>query len=259
MKRPFSYALSLLLALGTLPFKMSFSSASGLRFVPSPPPSAGAPAGRPRGGASRGNCPDVSQPLTALVPFGPLPADPQNNNQPTQEWVWAKTVTPRPTFWFYVPYRLDGNIPVTFVLQDDSDNNLYQVDLKPTTAPGVIQMTLPNNAPALEVGKRYQWFFAIECDSNLPLETRGWVDRVNADPALTQKLAQATPRDRASLYATNGLWYEVLTTLADLRRSNPNDGAIAADWSSLLQSVGVDRTVAMAPLVNCCQPGLEPR
>jgi hypothetical protein len=259
MNRPFSYALSLLLALGTLPLEMSFSSASGLRFVPSPPPSAGAPAGRPRGGASRGNCPDVGKPLTALVPFGPLPANPQTDNQLPQEWVWAKTVTPRPTFWFYVPYRLNGKILVTFALQDDKDNNLYRADLMPTSEPGVVQISLPANAPALEPGKRYQWFFTIECEPNLSLETRGWVDRINADPDFTQKLTQATPRDRASLYASNGLWYEALTTLADLRRRNPNDGAIAADWSSLLQSVGVDPAVAAVPLVNCCQPGLEPR
>ena len=259
MKRPFSYALSLLLALGTLPFEMSFSSASGLRFVPPPPPGAGAPAGRPRGGASRGNCPNVSQPLTALVPFGPLPADPQNSNQPPQEWVWAKTVSPHPTFWFYVPYRLDGKIPVTFALQDDSDNNLYRAELTPTVEPGVMQITLPTSVPALEPGKRYQWFFTVECDPNLPLVTSGWVDRITADPALTQKLAQATPRDRASLYASNGLWYEALTALADLRRSTPSDGAIASNWSSLLQSVGVDPTVAVAPLVNCCQPTSAPR
>src|SRR3712207_1051266 len=41
---------------------------STLRFTPPPPPDRSAPTGRSQGGASRGECPEVSKPLTVLVP-----------------------------------------------------------------------------------------------------------------------------------------------------------------------------------------------
>ena len=51
-----------------------------------------------------------------------------------------------------------------------------------------------------------------------------------------------------ALYAQAGIWYEALATLAELRRSKPNDSVLISAWESLLQSVGLD-TVAKEPII----------
>ncbi|NJL09662.1 MAG: DUF928 domain-containing protein [Calothrix sp. SM1_7_51] len=52
-----------------------------------------------------------------------------------------------------------------------------------------------------------------------------------------------------SLYAANGIWFDSITLLAQLRQKNPNDSSLAADWQSLLQSIKLEN-LAPASLTN---------
>lgn len=213
-----------------------------VEFVPPPPPNLDAPSGRRRGGASR--CPDCKsndKPLTALVPGDRLKS------------FLALTVAEYPTFWFYVPYALTPERPVEFVLQDDADNYIYQTEFTAPGMPGgVVSIPIPSKEKPLEIGKRYQWTFSIQDPSN-PVFVQGFVQRVEEKPTLMSQLKAATPRERIALYATNGIWHDALTTLAELRRTNPQDPTLTAAWVDLLQSVGLDN-IATEPVVECCTP-----
>ncbi|NJR66225.1 MAG: DUF928 domain-containing protein [Leptolyngbyaceae cyanobacterium CRU_2_3] len=105
-----------------------------------------------------------------------------------------------------------------------------------STATGVVGITLPDTI-TLEAEKSYQWVFMVNCEMDNPIFTRGNIQKVNLDTALTQQIARSEPLQQARLYAENGIWFDALTTLAVLRMDQPEDQTIAAAWRSLLRSV----------------------
>lgn len=250
------------IALAIAPLLVSLSSAftatqaqpnnaqtSSLRFNPPSLSLAGrgAPGGR-RGGATRGQCPKLEagqSPLTALVPD-------------TQKLVLGLTVSENPTLWFYIPYALSERLPLKFVLQDEQKKEVYQTTFAGLqTQPGIVKLTLPSTV-TLETGKMYNWKFAIYCDPNISGESpkisvQGWIQRTAPNATLASQLKESTPRQLVALYAKEGIWFDALTTLAELQMANPQDVSLKNDWVSLLESVGLS-DIAQAPIIQCCIP-----
>jgi len=240
--------------------------------LPLPPPDRGAPALR-RGGAARGDSifeqlspgqvtPSrrgglplgdrscrlvIQEPLTALMPV--------TEEADGTQLRWGLTTKEHPTFWFYVPYESKSIRSAKFSLRNQAKQTVYETPITLTGTPGVISISLPSTAPPLEINEWYQsyLFVDISCAPDAPLEkdyAQGWVKRQELTPALKSELDQATtPRQRAILYAKDGIWYEAVTTLAEVRRTDSKDDA----WTKLLQSVGLD-AIASEPIVNCCTP-----
>lgn len=105
--------------------------------------------------------------------------------------------------------------------------------------------------PPLEIDQNYHWYFSMLCNPVNRAEdvfVEGWIQRVETNSVLV-KLKKSSLEERANLYASAGLWHEALMTLTELRRDHPDDLAIAANWTKLLQSVGLD-TIAQEPLVE---------
>jgi hypothetical protein len=111
---------------------------------------------------------------------------------------------------------------------------------------------LPADAPPLEMGKTYKWSFAIACDSSLRPDSplvEGQIQRVEMNSALNNQLEKATALEKAALYGKAGIWYETLSILSDLRRNQPENADIAANWADLLKSVELD-AIATQPLIK---------
>ncbi|MGE5658375.1 MAG: DUF928 domain-containing protein [Actinomycetota bacterium] len=209
------------------------------------PPQRGVPGRREGGGTRGGDCKFDPKEVTAIIP----------------KTTMGRTLAANPTFWFYLPAALDKTVEI--VLTDEANalpDKLNKQDLYSqrfrliTKTPGVVSVTLPSqdNSPILETGKNYHWVMSIHCDTDDPsadIFVAGWVQRVDATPTLVSELQQASPRDRFNLYAQAGLWYEALTTLAELRSSAPNDTALAQKWGELLKSVELDK-IAQQPFVQ---------
>jgi len=185
-------------------------------------PSKGAPGQRTHA-ASRTDCPAIGKPMTALVP-------------PTNIGL---TISERPTFWFYIPYQTTSTNLVEFLLINEK-KQAYKTTFRLTSKPGIISLTLPQNAPALEIGKKYNWVLSFICDPENRLKdtfVKGYIERVSINSDLKNRLERVnTPRERILLFAENGLWYDVLTLLAEERRKKPNDTQVAKDWKDLLES-----------------------
>ena len=209
----------------------------GATYIKFEPPAFGnAPGGRSRGGASRGECPAATLPLTAIVPT-------------VNGGVGGLTTADHPSFWFYVPYALNGDRSAEFVLLDDHNKYIYRTTLvnRESDAIGITRITLPTTI-TLEKDRLYQWVFMVNCEIDNPIFTRGSIRRVALDSALSDKIKQAEVLGKARLYAENGIWFDALTTLAELRIAEPGDAAIALEWQSLLQSVDL-ADVADSPFV----------
>ncbi|WP_138500084.1 DUF928 domain-containing protein [Nostoc sp. PA-18-2419] len=218
------------------------------RFEQPPVPAGGTPGGRVRGGASRGEgCTAATPDLTALVPF--TEKDGVTN-------VWAQTTLERPSWFFYVPYTKDVVKAVQFVVRENSDSKdskeIYDgKSIVIRDKPGVIRISLPSNAPALALNKEYRWFFSINCDQeqNAPWTyVEGVIQRVNLNQSIAKELETAEPLKRYAIYAQNGIWYEALATLAQLREKNPKDSTLQAQWQNLLTNINL-ADVAKEPLV----------
>ncbi len=228
---------------------------SQLRLADPPLPPSGTPIGRRRGAAGRGNC-TVNLPLTALVPAIEKPV---GGGKAT--YVWGKTIATHPTFWFYVPDSNTSLREVEFVLQDERDNDVWRSPVSLPQKPGVISVSLPSTLTPLNINQNYHWFLktkiAASCDRQQPVIAKdgveGWVQRVSLTPTLASQLKTAPTEKQIRLYAQDGLWYDALTSLAELRRMNPQDGTLKADWQQLLQSVGLGEIASMS-LVECCTP-----
>jgi len=203
----------------------------GHRYRAPLPPEAGAPAGRPFGGASRGGDDlPVCQSLTALVPS----TREVGRNGREYTGVWALTAAAYPTFWFYIPYAVTSDEPAEFVLFDDQQRMIYRKqDIVLSNEPGIVGIALPDTAPALETGRMYRWNFQTSCGGEVVF-VEGWIQRTELDPNLTAEIARAQPLDQAAIYAETGIWYDALTILGNLRREDPDNLDVLNAWIELL-------------------------
>jgi hypothetical protein len=168
------------------------------------------------------------------------------------------TVAAQPTFFFLISNTSATEVKeAKFILlhenhEENRDDIIYQKTLPLSGKGGVMSVTLPPEAGALEVGKEYRWEAQVSCsgdgDESSNPHIDGSIKRVQPDAELASKLEKASPRDRVALYAEAGYWNSTLETLAKLRFANPNDPVLQADWQELLESVGLS-TIAQEPLV----------
>ncbi|PMB52896.1 hypothetical protein CEN39_07305 [Fischerella thermalis CCMEE 5201] len=212
--------------------------------LPNLPPGP-APGGRRFGGARRGSCPHVKPPLTALVPLTEQPASVTN--------VWGLTTEAHPQLWFYLPYTKSSGYPAEFVLLDDqTKDSVYNSAIALPTKAGIIKVPVPENAPSLQVGKQYRWFLNIYCDpqnQSTPIYVEGVIVRRNPNQSLVKQLQKAQPLQQVAIYAENGFWYDALTTLGQLRQTNPQNRTLQTQWRDLLAAVGLGE-LTVQPLVQ---------
>lgn len=188
--------------------------------------------GAPQSSASGGTRDNDVPALTALLP----------------STRYGRTVSARPTFFVYLPPTTSKE--VFFSLQDEQGNPHYQSILTISGSGGIVSVTLPENAPELEMGKNYLWFFApippggvLRPDN---YSVTGWVKRVEA-PIEGDRNTALNPVELATLYARSGVWYDTLAVLMAARRSQPDNATLAKEWQDLLKQVGLN-AIANQPI-----------
>jgi hypothetical protein len=181
--------------------------------------------GRQTSGESRSDCLTTEFPLTALMPASN----------------WGKTVSERPTFWFYVPYSPQETPIGEFVLQDEARNDVYRIPFTLPQTPGFVSFSVPAERSPLEVDKWYRWYFKLYCDrqkSSSPVFVQGWVQRIALTPELENQLEKTLRPD--TVYSKRQIWYDAIARLANLRLANPSDVQLEEDWNRLLKVKGVE-------------------
>jgi hypothetical protein len=159
----------------------------------------------------RGGCASNALPLLALAPQSKIGQTTQN----------------RPTVHWYVPDT--EPMPMVFVLEElDSEGNptqIWQTSLQSQL--GIMSFTLPQGAPALELGRVYRWQAVLLCNPNSPssaIIAASEIEVVETSPELQSALVAANERQRADLYEEYGIWYDALTEANDAKqRSLLND------------------------------------
>lgn len=173
---------------------------------------------------------NITQPLalTALVP----------SNQ------FGLTWAERPTLWVYLPKTSARQLVLSISEKGDLPHS--QSFLPITGDAGIMGIQVAITDPPLEVGKSYQWAVVLVCGDrpspNDPFVT-AWVRRVIPSKPFSN---QPSALDRAVQYSAQGVWYDAVTTLATMRRSQPNDVGLTKIWTDFL----AQPTVGLGAIAN---------
>ncbi|MBO0351987.1 DUF928 domain-containing protein [Phormidium pseudopriestleyi FRX01] len=157
------------------------------------------------------------------------------------------TVSERPTLFVYVPETKAEQ--GYFILKDQTEDYYYQTQVSIPQEGGIVRLTLPESAPALEIGTTYQWSFVVACELPARADSprvEGWLQRVEPTAKLNNYQG-VDSIEAATSYGSEGIWYDAVTTLADLRRSQPQ--TYNQEWVDLLSSVGLEN-VANEPILE---------
>ncbi|MEG4803227.1 DUF928 domain-containing protein [Microcoleus sp. ARI1-B5] len=162
------------------------------------------------------------------------------------------TLAESPTFFAYVSAN---STQVEFILQaeDGKGTEVYKTTFK-VDKPGIVEVSIPETGSRqkpIQVNQPYQWSFSVACndDSSGNYFVSGFVQRIEPQETLKKDLTNPDPMAKAIAYAKNGIWYDTVATLAQMRRRTPDDASLRAEWTQLLESQGL-QSVAAQPLVQ---------
>lgn len=213
----------------TLTTLMVFSVLSGQAQIAmanafDPPPGQGTP-GSTAGGASRpsrSTCLD-SDTFTVLAPRTYL----------------GFTTQARPTFWVYLPSSRAKTLE--FSLFDRQRKGIYQTQIAIENKSGLVKITLPETAPALNLDQSYNWTVALVCNSKRRTEDwviGGWIQRKAPTAQFQQRFNLAlTDFDRATVYAQSQFWYDAISLL--ITSKQPSSKALKDLWSATIEAAGL--------------------
>lgn len=197
----------------------------------------GAPDNR-RSAGTRSDCISANNQIEELVSLMP-----SKNNIGT-------TLSPYPTIFVYVPQT--NNRKGEFIITE-GNTTVYSSTTELSSQAGIINLDIPRDSNVFELGagRDYKWTFAIVCNPQNRSEDEyvsGYVRRID-NPQLEEKIQQVPTDERLDFYAREGIWLETITTIVQMRQNNPQDSALANDWQSLLESVGLE-DIASQPLIQ---------
>ncbi|MDZ8258165.1 DUF928 domain-containing protein [Nostoc sp. ChiQUE01b] len=164
---------------------------------------------------------------------------------PSYESNYGLTTAKHPTFLVYLPQTSAKQVVLNLMTED---NQLYsQSFIAIKGEPSIISIKSADNSPPLEVGKNYQWVLALICGEkpspNDPVII-SWVRRV-ALPQLQSQ--QRITLEQVDAYSEQGIWYDAVIALAQIKSTQPDNQAIAYIWTDFLKSVGLE-AIATQPL-----------
>lgn len=193
------------------------------------PPDLRQPERRDGGGTRGGSVFQTTQvPLTALIPKD-----------------GGVTLSEYPTFLVYIPPSSETDLQAEFVLEEAGGIDVYSTVIESLPTGGIISITLPKNQSTepLKNGKNYRWFLYVQSnidDQPISTQVSGTIQRVEPSNRLREALKTAKPQQLPTLFQQEGIWYEAISSLAQLRRENPNDPALIEQWKSLLKLAELD-------------------
>lgn len=203
------------------------------------PPNTGTPTGETTpGGGTRPEaieaCKPMELPLTALV-----------ENQ-------SRDFTHRehPTFWFYVPYSAKEVTSLEFSFSRSQDLALlYEASIQLGDQPGIIGIPLPQDEKvALEPDILYEWRLVVRCSNLSSAQAQRVYGYVMYKPLPGDQARQVrtmTWQQQLMFYRNQDYWYDAISLLTELVRTQMEDAIYLQELRNLLQS-GTEKTAAVA-------------
>lgn len=168
-----------------------------------------------------------------------IPVVPNNN--------FALTISDRPDFWIYLPPTSAKQAILS--IKEAGTTPHWQQLVSLTGKTGIMGITLSDDAPALKIGKNYQWAVILVCgdrpNPNDPVVT-SWIKRVE-ESQITKGANYPSELEKAADYAKQGVWYDALDILIAQKNSSTNNWGDL--WFQYLQSGSLEN-IANEPIIN---------
>lgn len=221
----------------------------------------GAP-GKRSEGASRTSFCGLPEGPVALTPQysepGRSSSDQLGHLAQEQHYVLTKTSQAQPTFALHMPLAAQdvADLELTLVVEDLAGNLVYELPIPTPSQAGILTFQpAPSEAP-LALGQRYNWavMITVACEAaDRAVPDYSWVGgQIERQAPAPTSLVGLRGEELAQAYAGQGFWHEAMATVAELHRQAPGDEQYRADWTALLDSIGL-ADLAAAPLVDCTQ------
>jgi hypothetical protein len=99
----------------------------------------------------------------------------------------------------------------------------------------------------LAPGVLYKWSVALVIDAaqrSYDVMNAGTIERVELPNQLRGQLAHANKMTAASVYATEGLWYDTIAALSELIDTRPQDATLRQQRAAVLEQEGLTAAAA---------------
>jgi hypothetical protein len=158
------------------------------------------------------------------------------------------TVSERPTFYISLP-RTSGTAIFTLYQHSPAETKkVYRFSFPVKTSGGIVSIPLPSASPTLQNDRTYEWRLSVSNET-----AHGFVRRVQLKSNLLQKLSNAKPLEKLSIYAAEGIWYDSVEILAELVNSQPSDRKMLTEWSVFLKSANIAPEIINQNFATCCR------
>lgn len=184
-------------------------------------------------GASRGQC--SNEDITALLP----------NSR------YGMTSKARPEV--LVAASVDMPSRALFSLQSTNDqlpnDYYYETYIELPDTPGIVSISLPQDAPALMTNEIYQWSLILMCNGQLRPDSPTVQGLIETQSTINNVEVTDSTLEQAIEYREAYLWYDMIALLADLRTQDPVDPNVEQAWHSILRSTNLT-TIANEPILR---------
>ncbi len=206
------------------------------------PPDRGAPATTTSTG-TRGSCISKAKTLLLLIPEDNI----------------GLTLSEYPTLFVYIPPYKEAK-EAEFFITDIDNNDVYNHRFQLPKKSGIIRIKVPEEkSPPLKIGKKYIWGVQIFCpdkgDHSGDALSQGFIELIQPNIYLLEKLKKARPLTLPTVYASQGIWYDALESIVQLRSLNRENPKLIDDWQELFNSANSQgkEEFIQAPLLDCCK------
>jgi hypothetical protein len=164
------------------------------------------------------------------------------------------TTSEAPTLLVYVPRT--ARRKAIFILET-RESEVIDTEFSLPEKAGIVRIPLSalKQGVSLEKDKWYFWYLLIVTDPGNPVDwisVGGLLKRVDRKTIGITESGQPSLQNQSSRYIQAGIWYDAISTVADLRRSQPKNTEYAKQWRNLLHSVGLNQ-YASQPILDMNQ------
>lgn len=151
---------------------------------------------------------------------------------------YGLTLQKLPSVFIRLPKTKARKVMLSF---RDEAGKYYQRAFLPITDHGVVNFSLPEDKPALSIGKNYQWSLVVVCGNTVQPDDptfQGWVQRVERTSQIDRELTGKSAVEKAKWYAQRGYWYEMLGEIEQARKNQPGNVQLNVTLQKFWKSMG---------------------
>jgi hypothetical protein len=151
------------------------------------------------------------------------------------------TVQKSPVLYYYISHAT--SLPIRFTLIDHRKVlPVGEFSLESPTRAGFWGIRIEDYQVVLEPDVQYRWFISIvqnPVSHSEDIVAGGIIERCSIEDCLVVDIPSNCDRNLVTTLAKNGIWYDAVSCLCDLIRSNPDDKTLRRLLHDLLRPAGL--------------------